>query len=114
MVFNVLFSSEAGTVLRDGKCFECRREVEGWAGFGISPQSPPSTPVLLKERRNNRRPSRVLSILNKCFVSVPSLLFITNKYLSTESLAPHCFTVIHYFCHLLVLFLSPPLTTTRD
>lgn len=50
------------------------------------------------------------SVLNKCFVSVPSLLFITNKYLSTESLAPRCLTVISYFCHLLVLFLSPPLT----
>lgn len=35
---------------------------------------------------------------------MPSLLFITNKYLSTESLAPRCFTVIHYFCHLVVLF----------
>lgn len=49
------------------------------------------------------------SVLNKCFVSVPSLLFITNKYLSTESLAPRCLTVISYFRHLFVLFL-PPLT----
>lgn len=53
---------------------------------------------------------RALCILNKCFVSVPSLLFITNKYLSTESLAPRWVTVIHYFCHLVVLLLSPPLT----
>lgn len=76
----------------------------------MSPWSPQSTPALLKERGNDPRPSRAHSILNKCFVSVPSLLFITNKYLSTESLAPRCFTVIHYFCHLVVLFLSPPLT----
>lgn len=88
--------------------------MEGWAGFGISPRSPRSTPALLKERGNDPRPSRALSILNKCFVSVPSLLFITNKYLSTESLAPRCFTVIHYFCHLVVLFLSPPLTASRS
>lgn len=38
------------------------------------------------------------SILNKCFVSVPSLLFITNKYLSTESLVPRCYTVLYYYC----------------
>lgn len=47
--------------------------------------------------------------LNKRFISVPSLLFIANKYLSTESLAPRCVAVIHYFCHLAVLSLPPPL-----
>lgn len=62
-------------------------------------------PALLKERESDTRLSSH-PILNKCFVSAPSLLFITNKYLSTESLAPRCFTVIHYFCHLVVLFLS--------
>lgn len=84
--------------------------MEGWAGFGISLWLPLSTSALLKEHRNDTRPSRALSILNKCFVSAPSLLFITNKYLSTESLAPRCFTVIYYFCHLVVLLLSPPLS----
>lgn len=40
---------------------------------------------------------------------MPSLLFITNKYLSTQSLAPCCFTVIGSFCHLFVLSTPPPL-----
>ncbi len=50
-----------------------------------------------KDSENDTRPLGH-SILNKCFVSVPSLLFITNKYLSTESLVPRCYTVLHYYC----------------
>eukprot|EP00064_Thunnus_orientalis_P012520 superscaffoldBa00001932_g12555 len=44
-----------------------QREVEGWAGFGMSLRPPQSTPALLKERRNDPRSSRALSILYKCF-----------------------------------------------
>lgn len=47
----------------------------------------------------------------KHFISVLSLLFIANKYLSTGSLAPRCVAVIHYFCHLAVL--SPAPSTLR-
>lgn len=65
--------------------------------------------LALLQGLGNYPPLSSPSVLNKCFVSVPSLLFITNKYLSTESLAPCCLTVISYFCHLFVLFL-PPLT----
>lgn len=51
--------------------FECRWEVEGWAGLGISLRSSASTQALLKECGNGPRPSQALSVLNKCFVSVP-------------------------------------------
>lgn len=83
MAFNVLFSTDALDSVKGRQVF---LNVDGRWRTGRS------VPALLKECRNDICFSRALSILNKCFASVPSLLFITNKYLSTESLAPCCFT----------------------
>lgn len=86
MVCNVLFNFGAGTAERDSAC--CGR-LEGGAASFIRCGA--------KDPENDNRPLGHF-ILNKCFVSVPSLLFITNKYLSTESLVPRCYTVLHYYC----------------
>lgn len=64
-------------------------------------------PMVSRPLFERERSSGALRTLNKCFVSVLSLLFITNKYLSTESLVPRCFVLIHYCWHLVVLFRSP-------